>query len=100
MEDLTNSYGNGVNYVVGYYAQNDVRFTYYVSIVLEDGNEIILDGVDFSEAENLRAVVFSKAQVEELAAARDYTDSSIYHVRFAFVPYGADGSFDYSITFS
>lgn len=100
MEDLTEKYGEGVNYVVGYYAKNDVQFLQYVSLVFGDDSEKILEGVEFTEIEGLRAVVFSKAQVEALAQAAGYTDSSAYNVRFTFVPFGSDGSFDYAITFA
>ena len=100
MEDLTDAYGEDVNYVVGYYAYNGVEFTYYVSLILEDETEIVLNGVEFTELSEVRAISFSKAEVEALAAAAGYTDSEAYDVRFAFVPYGADGSFDYAITFA
>ena len=103
-EDFSASYGNGVNYVVGYRAYNDVEFMYYVSLILHtpgaDGNdEIILDNVTVTEHETLRAKVFSKSEVEQLATALGYSADE-YDVRFAFVPVGADGSFDYSITFT
>ena len=40
LEDLTDTYGNGVNYVVGYYSKNDVTFSKYVSLLLADGAPI------------------------------------------------------------
>ena len=99
MEDLTEVYGNGENYVVGYYAQNNVQFEKYVSLFFENDpdNEIIVGGVKFFEIDGLRAFAFNKAYVEEWAAAEGYTD---YEIRFAFVPYGGDSSFDYAITFA
>ena len=97
LEDLTDLYGNGENYVVGYYIRNDVTFTKYVSLLLADGTEIIVDGIQFTTIEGLRAVVFSKAAVDAYAAQNGYTD---YTVRFSFVPYGSDGSFDYAVTFT
>ena len=103
-EDFSDNYGNGENYVVGYYAGNDVEFMYHVSIILHTPlangrDEIILDEVDFAEHDTLRAIVFSKSEVEELAALQGYNPDE-YDVRFAFVPVGADGSFDYAITFT
>ena len=97
LEDLTDTYGNGVNYVVGYYVRNGVTFTKYVSLLLADGTEIVVDGISFITIDGLRAVAFSKAAVDAYAAQNGYTD---YTVRFSFVPYGADGSFDYAVTFT
>ena len=97
LEDLTDTYGNGENYVVGYYVRNEVTFTKYVSLLLTDGTEIIVDGIQFTTIDGLRAVAFSKAAVDAYAAQNGYTD---YTVRFSFVPYGSDGSFDYAVTFT
>ena len=99
MEDLTDRYGEGKNYVVGYWDQKGVDFTYYVSLVFGDNSEIILEGVEFFELENVRAIAFSKASVEALASALGYS-SDKYLVKFSFVPYGSDGSFDYGVTFT
>ncbi len=103
-EDFSTNYGNGENYVVGYRAYIDVEFMYYVSIILHtptaDGNdEIILDNVTVTDHDTLRAKVFSKSEVEQLATALGYSADE-YDVRFAFVPVGADGSLDYAITFT
>ena len=98
MEDLTDAYGNGEYYVVGYYLQNGVDFSQYVSLILPSGEEVaIWSGIDFVTIGDLRAVAFSKAAVDAWAAANGYTD---YDVRFSFVPVGSDGSFDYGITFT
>lgn len=98
LEDMTDAYGNGTNYVIGYWANNEVDFMYYVSIVLRaTGEDIILDGVTITDSSTVRAKVFSKSEVEQLASALGYTADQ-YDVRFAFVPVGADGSFDYAVT--
>ena len=99
MEDLTYTYGEGEYYVVGYWARNNVEFTYYVSLIFADDSEIILEGVEFTTIAGVRSVAFSKAAVEELAEALGYAPED-YEVRFSFVPYGADGSFDYGLTFT
>ena len=99
LEDLTVAYGEETNYVVGYWNQTEVDFTYYVSLILETGEEIILEGISFTEIEGVRAVAFSKAEVAEKATALGY-EVGTYDVRFAFVPYGADSSFDYAVTFT
>ena len=60
------------------------------------GGEIIVKNLQIFEVDGLRAYAFSKAAVEAYAAQLGYTD---YQVKFVFVPYGADSSFDYAITF-
>ena len=98
MEDLTEAYGNGEYYVVGYYAYNNIEFSQYVSLILADGTEVaIWSGIDFITMDGIRAFAFSKAAVEAWAAENGYTD---YDVRFSFVPVGSDGSFDYGVTFT
>ncbi len=99
LEDLSYQYGNDTNYVVGYYTYNNISFTYYVSLILNDGTEIILDGIDFTKSDEPRAIIFSKADVENALASKGYSFSD-GDVRFAFVPSGSDGSFDYAITFT
>ena len=96
MEDLTEIYGNDENYVVGYYIRNNVKFTYYVCVVLADGTEDIVE-IEFTTIDGLRAYVFSKAVVEAYAESKGYTD---YDVKFVFVPIGSDSSFDYAVTFT
>ncbi len=102
-EDFTELYGNDENYVIGYYADSKVQFIYYVSLILntplENGdNEVILDGIEIFELDEVRALAFSKAAVAAAAEALGYTADQ-YVVRFAFVPVGADGTLDYAITF-
>ena len=97
MEDLTSKYGNGEYYVVGYYIQNNVEFTYYVSLIFEDQSEVVVEGIEFVTIDGIRAYAFSKAAVQEFANANNYTN---YLVRFSFVPYGSDSSFDYGVTFT
>jgi len=98
MEDLTDAYGNGEYYVVGYYARNEIEFSQYVSLVLENGTEVAIpSGIDFITIDGIRAYAFSKAAVDLWAEKNGYTD---YNVRFSFVPVGSDGSLDYGITFA
>ena len=97
LEDLTATYGNNTHYVVGYAVRNDVSFTQYVSVILANGEEIIANKIQVTKLEKISAFAFSKEEVADWAAANGYTD---YAVRFTFVPVGADGSFDYGITFA
>ena len=106
IEDLTAQYGEDINYVLGYYARNEVEFSYYVSLILheaaEDGNnEVILnpEEIEYLAYDGIRAIGFNRANVEALALALGYT-ADMYDVRFTFVPIGADGSYDYGITFT
>ncbi len=99
LEDLSGLLGGDTDYVIGYYAETGVSFVYNVSIILKNGTDeqIILDGISFSEHDTYCAIVFSKAEVKAAAAALGYSADQ-YDVRFAFVPIGGDGSFDYAIT--
>ncbi len=103
LEDLSEDYGNGESYVVGYFSWGDVAYDFYVSIKLLDedgieiGKDIILDAVYVTKHDELRAYVFSREEVARLAEEFGYGEGS-YHVAFTFVPEGADGAFDYSIT--
>ncbi len=99
MEDLTYTYGDGEYYVVGYWARSNVEFTYYVSLILADGTEVILEGVEFTSIDGIRSVAFSKSAVDAIAEEMGYSPED-YEVRFSFVPYGSDGSFDYGLTFT
>ena len=104
MEDLTEEYGNGENYVVGYWNREEVQFLRNVSLMLhtplDNGNDqIVLSEIEFIELEDVRAISFSKEAVEQAALALGYSADE-YDVRFSFVPVGSDSSFDYAITFS
>ncbi|MBO5845315.1 MAG: hypothetical protein J6Q77_01590, partial [Clostridia bacterium] len=100
MEDMSEKYGEGVNYVVGYWNVDYVKYTYYVSLVLRgvDGDEIFLE-VECTEAEDIRAYFISKEAVAKFAAEMGLTAED-YDVKFTFVPEGADGSYDYAIVFT
>ncbi len=104
LEDLTEKYGNGENYVVGYWARNNVQFEYYISLWLLDPAEgvdpqIILDGIDVFKLENVRALAFSKSAVIAAAEALGYT-ADMYEISLSFVPVGADERHDYSVVFT
>ncbi len=103
MEDFTEKYGNGTDYVIGYAALNEVQFSYYVSLILHtpaaDGNdEVVLQSIAFTTRDDeIRAISFKKADVLAAAEAAGLAAGE-YDVRFSFVPVGADGSLDYAIT--
>ena len=100
MEDMSDKYGEDVNYVVGYWNREKVKYTYYVSLVLKDveADEVFVE-VECTETEGLRAYSISKEAVAKAAEALGYTADQ-YDVKFTFVPEGADGSYDYAIVFT
>ncbi len=100
MEDLTEEYGNGTEYVVGYWNRDLVDYTCYVSLVpvAEGAEEIILEGISFIELEKIRAISFSKDEVAKIVTELGVSLDD-YNVKFSFVPYGADGVHDYGIVF-
>ena len=108
MEDLTNKYGDAINYVIGYWSRTYVQFSVYVSLMLHtplaDGTEQInlVEGYDYDihfVEDPYVGLYVSKAQIEAAALALGYT-ADTYDVRISFVPDGSDGSFDYAITFA
>ncbi len=110
LEDYTALYGNGENYVAGYWAKNNVQFIYNVSLILhnplENGNnQIILESINIFELDNVRALAFSKADLAAAIAAKAAElgltlTPDMYDVRLSFVPLGADERHDYAITFT
>ncbi len=110
LEDYTALYGDGENYVAGYWAKNNVQFIYNVSLMLhiplENGNnQIILENINIFELDNVRAIAFSKADLAAAIAAKAAElgltlTPDMYDVRLSFVPLGADERHDYAITFT
>ena len=111
MEDLTERYGNGENYVIGYWDQtNGQTFNPTLSVILEnvaegENDQIILDfdaftWLDRENGDTITAVSFNKALADEAAAAAvaDAGYTGTYSLRFNFVIVGG-GSLDYAITF-
>ncbi len=105
LEDMSEEYGNGTHYVVGYWNRNNVQYVYNISLILKTpldngDDQVFLDGnIAVTEHSEIRALTFSAEDVEAAASAMGYTPDQ-YDVRFAFVPLGADGTLDYAITFT
>ena len=116
MEDLTEKYGNGEAYVIGYWMNTHVKFTPNVTIYLNTPIEI--DGVPeevfllwltdeqfhFVTDEYVGLYVNIsdiQAAVQQLCEEYGITafTPDMYSVRISFVPDGADSDFDYAITF-
>lgn len=109
IEDLTESYGKGTDFVIGYWNKNDVPVFYYVSAILNDvseekDEEQVLEPIAFTEltreTDGITAITFNKAealaQAQSKVNALGYTGS--YDIRFAFVPQHGDTTLDYAIT--
>jgi len=116
MEDLTEKYGNGEAYVIGYWKNTTVRFTPYVMIYLNEPMEIdgfieeafllflMDDQFHFVEDEYVGlyvTVADIQAAVEMLCQdyGIDTFTPDMYAVSISFVPDGADDNFDYAIVF-
>ena len=108
MEDLTESYGEGVNYVIGYWNKTGMPVTNYVSVVLKDvteGDDELVLGIPvkelYAEVDGITAISFSKeetaAAAQEMVENVGYTGD--YVIRFAFVPVEGEDTLDYAITF-
>ena len=116
MEDLTEQYGNGSAYVIGYWMNTAVSFTPYATIylhtpieidgVLEDVFVLYLTDEQFHfVTDEYVGLYVTVADIQAAVAAlcQDYGiavfTSDMYAVSISFVPDGADGNFDYAITF-
>ena len=97
LEDLTDEYGNGTHYVVGYYEREYLQFSNFVTFILGDGTEVELGIINCEQDENPRAIYISKAEVESAVESKGYSLSD-GDVRIAFVPYTSAGTLDYAIT--
>jgi len=101
LEDMTEAYGNGESYVVGYWNRTEKEFLVQVSLILKNAsegqdNEVFLE-LEATERTDIRAYQVNIAELEAAAAEAGY-EAGTYYVQVTFVPFGADGSYDYSIT--
>ena len=98
LEDMTDAYGAGENYVIGYFNRSGYQFNYYVGVVTAD-NEVVLSDITFTvltkSADGINAISFSKAEVAVAMEAAGVTSGD---VRLTFVPADAGFDLDYSIT--
>ena len=107
LEDFTEEYGNGTDYVIGYWNRDEVEFLCSVSVILDDvaedqDNELYLTDIEFNYLRDpITAVSCSKAVVQTAADAAlanaGYTGS--YAIRISCVPVNAEDTLDYAITF-
>lgn len=97
LEDMSTKYGNGTNYVIGFWNRDCIDFTNNVSIVTADGEVVTLTGINFTvltrDVDGINAIAVNKAEVGAAMKATGVTGD----VRIAFVPLGGT-MFDYAIT--
>lgn len=109
LEDLTETYGNGTEYVIGYYKPEYVPYGIRISVVLEDleegDNLIDLDINEFNykttKNDGYNGMSFNKATADEAAKAAVASISGYegtYAIRVTFIPLGGDDTLDYAIT--
>lgn len=94
IEDLTEQYGNGTQYVAGYWNKAELAYVNNVSVIIDGREPEVLEGIDFTQHETLTAVCFDKAQAD--AAAAQIAGGESYQLRLNFVTQGME----YAITFT
>lgn len=108
LEDMTGEYGNGANYVVGYWNRGEGQFNPALSLVMDqvtDGDDVIdLSFYAFNyltvEEDGILAVSFSVADAHAAAkAALPEGYEGTYAIRINFVRVGGGTDTDYAITF-
>ena len=105
LEDLTRKYGNGENYVLGYYIRDyGEEFTHNATLIVldENGNimnEIVFDGAVFTELTEVRALALSMASVKAFAEENGLSEGQ-YNLRISFVRIGGWDGNDYAVTFT
>lgn len=101
-EDLTEKYGNGSEYVIGFYDRANEGFTVYVSLIKKnvaegEDNELITDYKVSYDYDGKAVLKVNKAAIEEIAAGYGLADGE-YDVRVTFVPKNEGKDLDYAIT--
>lgn len=101
-EDLTEKYGDGSEYVIGFYDRANEGFTVYVSLIKKnvaegEDNELITDYKVSYDYDGKTVLKVNKAAIKEIAAGYGLADGE-YDVRVTFVPKNEGKDLDYAIT--
>ena len=101
-EDLTEKYGDGSEYVIGFYDRANEGFTVYVSLIKknvaeDEDNELITDYKVSYDYDGKAVLKVNKAAIKEIAAGYGLADGE-YDVRVTFVPKNEGKDLDYAIT--
>lgn len=107
LEDLSEAYGSGEDYVIGYWNRNGGEFMVRASVILYDlpegSNEMYLEGIDFLdvEVEGVSAKYTNMPLLRQTALEtvemNGYEGS--YGIRVSFVPLDGTSDQDCAITF-
>lgn len=101
-EDLTEKYGDGSEYVIGFHDRANEGFTVYVSLIKKnvaegEDNELITDYKVSYDYDGKTVLKVNKAAIKEIAAGYGLADGE-YDVRVTFVPKNEGKDLDYAIT--
>lgn len=101
-EDLTEKYGDGSEYVIGFHDRANEGFRVYVSLIKKnvaegEDNELITDYKVSYDYDGKAVLKVNKAAIEEIAAGEGLADGG-YDVRVTFVPKNEGKDLDYAIT--
>lgn len=101
-EDLTEKYGDGSEYVIGFHDRANEGFTVYISLIKKnvaegEDNELITDYKVSYDYDGKAVLKVNKAAIKEIAAGYGLADGE-YDVRVTFVPKNEGKDLDYAIT--
>lgn len=101
-EDLTEKYGDGSEYVIGFHDRANEGFTVYVSLIKKkvaegEDNELITDYKVSYDYDGKAVLKVNKAAIEKIAAGYELADGE-YDIRVTFVPKNEGKDLDYAIT--
>lgn len=101
-EDLTEKYGDGSEYVIGFHDRANEGFTVYVSLIKKnvaegEDNELITDYKVSYDYDGKAVLKVNKAAIKEIAAGYGLADGE-YDIRVTFVPKNEGKDLDYAIT--
>ena len=101
-EDLTEKYGDGSEYVIGFHDRANEGFTVYVSLIKKnvaegEDNELITDYKVSYDYDGKAVLKVNKAAIKEIAAGYGLADGE-YDIRVTFVPKNEGKDLDYALT--
>ena len=98
LEDCSYMDGDADTLTVGYCNRGGIEFITSITIILSDGSEVLIEGIEFTYSTEGRYVTFSRSAVVAKATALGHRAGS-YEIRISFIPVGAGTDLDYAITF-
>ncbi len=100
LEDASHLAGDDDTLVVGYFYRygDKIEVIQAITLILENGEEVFIEGVEIYAFGDGNYMAFSKSEVIEAATALGYAEGS-YDIRISFVPTNGMEDLDYAITF-